>query len=216
MASHPIPQQTKTQLVPLGQAIRALPAQYLKVVTRPSVVSFAEEQGKATWGSIWFQLIALGVVSAALSVLAYLIAPPPLGSVPDVSPSALRILVLILLAGFIAIATPLSFMIAGAVLYWLAKLFKGDGSYLRQVYTLTLFGVPVVLLSSVLMLLPATSSWLPYLPHLYGLMLLVVSHRVVHHLSTWRALVVLLIPLGIVLVLALVGVMLLVTLGQQA
>ena len=46
-----------------------------------------------------------------------------------------------------------------------------------------LFGVPLVLLSSLLQLIPATSSWLPYLPHLYSLVLLVLSLMAVHHLS---------------------------------
>jgi len=97
------------------------------------------------------------------------------------------------------------------VLYRLARLFKGDGSYLQQVYAMTLFGVPLVLLSSLLRLMPATSSWLPYLPHLYSLVLLVLSLRAVHQLSWGRALAVLLIPLGALLVLALVGSILLMT-----
>jgi len=68
-----------------------------------------------------------------------------------------------------------------------------------------------VLLSSVLQLLPATSSWLPYLPHLYSLALLVLSLMAVHHLSWGKALAIVLIPLGIVLVLTLAGTIVLMT-----
>jgi hypothetical protein len=156
-------------------------------------------------------LIALGILSALFSMLAQLIAPPHVGNVPDVSLVTVQTVTTILLALFILVGTPVSFLVAGAVLYWLARLFKGDGSYLQQVYTMTLFGVPLVLLSSLLQLIPATSSWLPYMPHLYSLVLLVLSLRAVHHLSWGKALAILLIPLGIVLVLVLVGSILLMT-----
>ena len=56
-----------------------------------------------------------------------------------------------------------------------------------------LFGVPLVLLSSLLEMFP-TTSWLPSLPLM-----------AVHHLSRGKALVVLLIPPGLVLVLTFVG-----------
>jgi hypothetical protein len=162
-------------------------------------------------GSTWLQLIALGIVSALFSMLAQLIAPPHVGNVTGVSQATLQTVITAMLALFILVGTPLSFLVAGAVLYWLARLFKGDGSYLQQVYTMSLFGVPLVLLSSLLQLIPATSSWLPYLPHLYSLVLLVLSLMAVHRLSWGRALAVLLIPLGALLVLTLVCSILLVT-----
>jgi hypothetical protein len=211
MATKTYQDYTNTHPLPLGQAIRALPAQYLKVITRPSVQSFSSEKGRASWGSTWLQLIALGILSALLSVLAQLLAPPHVGNVPGVSQATVQAVTTTLLALFILVGTPLAFLVAGAVFYWLARLFKGDGPYLQQVYTMVLFGVPLVLLSSVLQLIPATSSWLPYLPHLYNLVLLVLSLMAVHHLSWGKALAILLIPLGIVLVLALAGSILLMT-----
>ena len=151
------------------------------------------------------------MLSALFSMLAQLLAPPHVGNVPGVSRATLQTVATVLLALFILVGTPLAFLVAGAVLYWLARLFKGDGSYLQQVYTLTLFGVPLVLLSFLLQVLPATSSWLPYLPHLYSLVLLVLSLMAVHHLSRGKALAILLIPLGIVLVLTFAGTIVLMT-----
>jgi len=211
MATKTYHDYTNTHPLPLGQVIRALPAQYLKVITRPSVQSFSSEKGRASWGSTWLQLIALGILSALLSVLAQLLAPAHVGNVPGVRPATVQAVTTTLLALFSIVGTPLSFLVAGAVLYWLARLFKGDGSYLQQVYTLTLFGVPLVLLSFLLQLLPATSSWLPYLPHLYSLVLLVLSLMAIHHLSRGKALAIVLIPLGIVLVLTLAGTIVLMT-----
>jgi hypothetical protein len=215
MASKIYHDQTKTYSIPLGQAIRELPAQYLKIITRPSVQTFSAEKGKARWSSVWLQLSALGILSTLLSVLSQLMAPPHVGNVPGVNPATVQAITTTLLALFILFGTPFSFLVAGAVLYWLARLFKGDGSYLQQVYTMTLFGVPLVLLSFLLQLLPATSSWLPYLPHLYSLVLLVPSLMAVHHLSWGKALAILLIPLGIVLVLTFVGTIMLVTVVPQ-
>jgi hypothetical protein len=211
MATKTYQDDTNTLPLSLGQSIRALPAQYLKIITRPSVQSFSSERGKARWSSVWFQLFALGILSAILSVLAQLFAPTHVGNVPGVSPATLQAVTTTLLALFIIVGTPLAFLVAGAVLYWLARLFKGDGSYLQQVYTMTLFGVPLVLLSSLLQLITATSSWLPYLPHLYSLVLLVLLLMAVHHLSRGKALAILLIPPGIVLVLTLAGTILLMT-----
>jgi len=175
------------------------------------VQSFSAEKGKARWGSVWLQLIALGMLSALFSMLAQLLAPPHVGNVPGVSQATLQTVATVLLALFILVGTPLAFLVAAAVLYWLARLFKGDGSYLQQVYTLMLFGVPLVLLGFLLQLLPATSNWLPYLPHLYSLVLLVLSLMAIHHLSWGKALAIVLIPLGIVLVLTLAGTIVLMT-----
>jgi hypothetical protein len=211
MATKTYQDYTNSHPLPLGQAIRALPAQYLKVVTRPSVQSFSSEKGKASWGSTWLQLLALGILSALFSVLAQLLVPPHVGNVPGVSQATVQAVTTTLLALFILVGTPLAFLVAGAFFYWLARLFRGDGSYLQQVYTLTLFGVPMVLLSSLLQLIPATGSWLPYLPHLYSLVLLVLSIMAVHHLSWGKALVIILIPLCAVLVFVLIGASMLMT-----
>jgi hypothetical protein len=84
---------------------------------------------------------------------------------------------------FVLILTPVSFLVAGGILYLLARAFGGNGTFLEQIYTTLLFGVPLVILSFLLQLIPATSSWLPYLPHLYSLVLFVVSLMAVHHLN---------------------------------
>ncbi len=44
--SNQSPTYNITTPLPLGQAMRELPGQYFKVLTRPSVKTFAEEKGK--------------------------------------------------------------------------------------------------------------------------------------------------------------------------
>ncbi len=52
--------------LPLQEAIRELPGQYLRVITKPSTAVFAEEQGKAAWNIVWVQLIALAIITSLL------------------------------------------------------------------------------------------------------------------------------------------------------
>jgi hypothetical protein len=193
----------------LKSPLSALPAQYIKVLTRPAVSTFAEEKEKATWGSSWFQLIALSILSTLLSIPVLMSTPMAVGSVVGMSPAAIQNLATILLSIGVLIGTPLSFLVAGAVFYWLGRAFGGDGSYLQQIYTLVLFGVPMVLLSSLLQLIPATRNWLPYLPHIYSLILLVLSIRAVQHVSLGRAIGILVIALGIAFVLVIIGIVVL-------
>src|SRR5437588_11261297 len=59
--------------LPLAQANRALPRQYFRVLTKPSVVTFAKEMGKASWNMGWVQLIGLCIMPALLDFLSSLI-----------------------------------------------------------------------------------------------------------------------------------------------
>src|SRR3989440_1182854 len=61
--------------LPLGEAIRNLPNQYIKVLTKPGEMSFAEEMGKASWDIVWVQLIGLAVLYTLLGLLGFLISP---------------------------------------------------------------------------------------------------------------------------------------------
>ena len=174
---------------PLGQAIRQLPAQYLKVITRPSVKTFAQEKGKATWSSIWFQLIALSIIGAVLQILSLLISPPVFSSTVSagLSHSTLLTITIVFLAIAEILLTPLSFFVAGAIIYGIARLVGGKGLYREQIYTTLLFGVPLVTLSYLLYLLPVAGGWLIYVPHIYSLVLLFISLKAVHRFGKGEA-----------------------------
>src|SRR5260221_9803277 len=53
----------------LSQAIQALPNQYIKILTKPSVQSFFEEMGKADWAIIWVQLIAIAIAGTIFGLI---------------------------------------------------------------------------------------------------------------------------------------------------
>src|SRR5207253_6490573 len=66
---------TPSAPLPLGEAIRNLPNQYLKVTTRPGPRTFAEEMGKASWDIVWVQLIFYAIITAILGYLSTVISP---------------------------------------------------------------------------------------------------------------------------------------------
>src|ERR1700680_1241285 len=53
--------------LPLGEAVRQLPNQYIKVLTKPSILTFDQEKGKAAWNIVWVQLFILGLAITILS-----------------------------------------------------------------------------------------------------------------------------------------------------
>lgn len=177
--------QTQAPL-PLGQAIRELPGQYIKVLTRPSVKTFEEEKSKASWGINWIQFIGLSIIGAVLQSLGLLISPPTLGnmaSTAGMSSSALLTSIIVFLAILEIILTPVSFLAAGGILFMIARAFGGKGTFREQIYTTLLFGVPLVIASYLLFLIPAAGVWLLYLPHIYSVVLLFISFRAVHRFS---------------------------------
>jgi hypothetical protein len=190
-----------------GQAIRELPGQYFKVLTRPSVTRFAEEMGKVSWGIVWVQLICLAIIDAFLQYVGFLLLPSNVSSIAgtSINPAMLQSITIITVVLLQLVFTPVAFLAVGGILYMIAKAIGGRGTFLEQIYTTLLFGVPLVILSFLLQLIPVTSSWLPYLPHLYSLVLFVVSLMAVHQLSKRKALVVILIPICMLLLLVLVG-----------
>src|SRR5712692_6512115 len=111
--------------LPLGEAIRQLPQQYIKVLTKPSAATFAEEQGKAAWNIVWVQLLVLAVISAVLGYFARLIGssliPTTMGST-TMSPVMQQAAASGSSFGQI-ITVPLFFFIVVGILYLLAKAF---------------------------------------------------------------------------------------------
>ena len=182
--------QTSTPL-PLGEAIRALPGQYIKVLSRPSVTTFVEEKGKATWGIIWAQFIGLAIIGAILQSIGLLISPPNFSSVAGgtggLNYTALLAITIVFFAIFELIGTPVSFLAAGGILFLIAKVFGGKGTYREQIYTTLLFGVPLVIASYLLFLIPVAGWWLLYVPHIYSVVLLVLAMMAVHQFGRVKA-----------------------------
>jgi hypothetical protein len=176
--------------LPLRQAIRQLPGQYIKVAfIKRSAATFAEEQGKASWGSFWFQLIFYTLVSAILVLVAGLIKNP-------VSSGMNLIFTVIFVIIFVIIVSSIFFFIATGIFYLLARAFGGKGTFLAQSYTLLLITVPLGILMTLLNLIPVIGGLVGLGMDVYIVVLSILMIMGVHRLSGGKASAVILIPLA--------------------
>jgi Yip1 domain len=197
--------------LPLGEAIRNLPSQYLKVLTRPGPMTFAEEMGKASWDIVWVQLIGIAIISAILSYLAMLISPFNTSfSNRSINIEAYRSIIAGASFGSI-ILVPLFFFIGVGIYYGLAKAFGGQGRFITQSYTTLLISVPIGIFSGVINLIPIAGSFIALAVSIYSIVLNIFSIMAVHRLSGGKATAVVLIPIGVAVLLACGLIVLLIT-----
>lgn len=189
--------------LPLGEAIRQLPEQYRRVVTKPSAATFAAELGKASWDIVWVQLLIYAVISAIVGYLSTLTNPAFYTVTPGTSgvdPNTIRSLTGSISLGEIVIV-PIGFFIGVGILYLIAKAFRGTGTYLQQSYATLLFDVPLGILSALVLLIPFLGGLLAFALSIYRLVLTVFSIMAVHRLSGGKATAVVLIPVLVVFLL---------------
>src|SRR6266699_958216 len=188
--------------LPLGEAIRQLPNPYIRVLTKPSAATFAEEQGKAAWNIVWIQLIIYAIAAAVLGYLAILISPNQFSTAGSSTLNPGMVQAISLSAGFgLILLVPIFFFIGVGIYYLIAKAFGGQGTFLAQSYTTLLYGVPIGILSSVLRLIPILGSLAAIALGIYGIVLQVFAIMAVHRLSGGKATAVVLIPVAIAFVL---------------
>lgn len=188
--------------LPLGEAIRNLPNQYLKVLTRPGAMTFAEEMGKASWDIVWVQLIAIAIISAILGYFSSLISTGyNLPSSSPISNAALHAIIAGVSFGYI-ILIPLFFFIGQGIIFGLAKAFGGQGRFVVQSYTTLLYYVPIGIVTGIVGLVPYIGNVVVFAAGIYEIVLSIFAIMAVHRLSGGRASAVVLIPIGVAVLLA--------------
>jgi hypothetical protein len=194
--------------LPLGEAIRQLPRQYFKVLTKPSPMTFAEEMGKAAWNIVWVQLIGLGIIYTLLGLLGFAITPATTTTPPTTSGTQ-QIVAMVQLISRISfyvtlgdiVLIPLFFFIVMGIIYALAKAFGGQGKFVTQGYAYLLFDVPLGIISSLLGLLPLAGLFLALGLLIYRIVLAIFSIMAVHRIGGGKASAVVLIPIAVGLIL---------------
>jgi len=193
--AYPPPQATP---LPLEQAIKDLPSQYIKVLTKPSADTFTQEMGKASWNIVWAQLIGYALVSAILSYIASLIMPNPFSTMGPTASNP--IMIQLIHWGFTLGLIPLiiiSFFIGTGIRYLIAKAFRGQGTFLAQGYTDLLFSVPLGILSTLVARVPLLGSLVAFGLGIYVMVLHIFSIMAVHRLSGGKATAVVLLPIAV-------------------
>lgn len=191
-----------------GSAIRELPRQWLRAITRPSPMTFAEEMGKATWPMIWIQLVIYGVVVALFGLLARLITSSSTAVPSGLNGSSAATYQRIISTSqnpaysiLSVILYPLFFLLLMAIFLGMAKAFRGEGNFKTQAYTTLLFTVPLSIVTGLLSLIPILGGFVALGVFVYELVLQIFVMRPVHRLSGGRATAVVLIPWAILFIL---------------
>jgi hypothetical protein len=218
--SHVPPQQAPR---PLEQSLRELPYQYMKVVTKPSAQSFAEETGKANWTIVWVQLLALAVFATILGLIRGAIGLISHSFVNTFGSSASSYIAITVLNGpqqlliasastFTFIVLPMSFFILVGIQYLIAKGFLGQGNFLAQSYATLLYQVPIYAASYVVGLIPIVGAIAGTALYIYGIVLNINVIMAVHRLHGVWATIVVLIPIAMAILLVILYVIVVVAL----
>lgn len=131
-------------------ALFAFPFLSLKMYLLPSPASFAKEQDRVGWSTLWMLLLVFTVVVGAMTWawgrLPRLTQGISLLTLGHVTPQPLSIGVCIALA----VAAPLVLLLVVAFMHWVAKQMGGKGTYRAQCYTVLLVGMVPLLVIAVL------------------------------------------------------------------
>jgi len=201
---YPPPQPTP---LPLDQAIKQLPSQYLKVLTKPSAYTFAQEMNKARWDIVWAQLIGYAVIAAILSYISTLTVPNLFNLTGTITLDSVIIQAIRwgLTLGLIPL-TIIGFFIGTGISYLIAKAFGGRGTFLAQGYTRLLFEVPLGILIGLVSLVPFLGGFAAFGAGIYTIVLNIFSIMAVHRLSGGKATAVVLIPVAVAILLVLISI----------
>jgi hypothetical protein len=189
--------------LPLGQAIRELPNQYWRVLTRPSSATMTDEMNKASWDIVWIQLIVFSIIEAILNYLT-LQASPNLLNFPGISLTAADRQALMLVTSIVSIfIAPIVFFVIVGAFYLMARAFGGRGAFLPQSYTIALVHIPLSIISGLLVFIPVANlgTLLFFVLFVYRLVLYGNSVIAVHRLNRGKATLVVLIPVFVFFVL---------------
>ncbi|HLX58641.1 MAG TPA: Yip1 family protein [Ktedonobacteraceae bacterium] len=177
-----------TSTSPLSAALLRLPQHYFKAVLKPSVGTFTQDEGSASWSLVWIQLLVWSILDAALGVLVNLI------SRPTTSTPFLRFFALATSYGLVVLVPMLFFLLMGIV-YLLSRYLGGQGTFLEQCNVSLYIQAPLGILSKLLALIPGVGRILNSILSLYGIVIQVFAFMAVHRLSRGKAIATILIPL---------------------
>ncbi len=188
---------------------------------------FRREAPRASGSNTVISVLIMGVISAVISVIvsavgggvAAMMAPAEMrgAAVAAAGGAAIQNLVCCAMLGpFVSLVL---FYLSNGVLYVLARIFGGQGDFGQQAYLQSLYGAPIGVVTTVLSIL----SVIPVGEFIWGLASLVVGAysfvltvrmlKVVHNMTTGRAVAALLVPMIILVLIPCVIIMMMILMG---
>ncbi|HZR40056.1 MAG TPA: Yip1 family protein [Ktedonobacteraceae bacterium] len=185
----------------LGETLRQLFGQYRRVLSQPGASTFVAELPKASWDNILTQLLLMSVIDAGILFLDQLL---------NIRTFLTQILfiqhfVLPVILGFNLI----SFFLWTGLTHFVARGFKGVGTYKDHCYGYVLILVPVNIASALLSSIPGVGVQIAALAGIYSFVLQVLMMMGVQRLNWTRATLTLLLSSFILIVLAMLLAMIL-------
>jgi hypothetical protein len=178
----------------LGETLRQLFWQYRRVLSQPGASTFVAQLPKASWDSILTQLLLLSVFDAAILFLDQLLNIRTfLSQILFIQHFALPVIL-----GF----NLLAFFVWASLTHFVARGFKGVGTYKDHCYSYALILVPVNIASALLSFIPGIGVQLAAIPGIYSFVLQVLMMMGVQRLSWSRATASLLLSSFILIVVA--------------
>lgn len=159
---------------------------WIPALTKPAE-TFSKQKGKASLGDALISMALAGLVGGAVGGLLAGIVGLIAGAIGG-----------LLVSGLVV---PL---VMNAVVWVMAKLLGGKGSYSDQFYLYSLFGAPVMLVSGVLSIVPIVGGLIGGLLSLYSLYPLTMALKQVHGFDTMKAVIAWLVPGIIVAIIAVI------------
>lgn len=159
----------------IGETLRQLFGQYRQVLSQPGASTFVAELPKASWDNILTQLLLLSVADAAILFI---------GQLLNISTFLSQILFIQRFALPVILGINLvSFFLWTGLTYFVARGFKGVGTYKDHCYGYALILVPVSIASGLLSFVPDIGRELAALPAIYGFVLQVLMMMGVQRLN---------------------------------
>jgi len=182
-----------------------IPGLWFKVIQMTEEF-FAQEAPRASGSNVLISVVILAVVSAILSAISSAISSLIGSSFQmDFLPPEYRSIVATGVGGSVMtalcsglIVTVVGFYLGNGLIYLGSRIFGGSGDFGTQVYLQSLVAVPVGIASGLVGLVPCVGSLIGLVLAIYGLVLSVRVIKVVHNLTTGKALAAILVP-GLVL-----------------
>lgn len=186
-----------------GFSLQHLVARWQAVLLEPSLAKFDAQRREANWQTVWFSLLGLAIVQAAVAIFqqaealywnTFVTAPPldqfmrdmGVHNLPRLHPGVNGLEAFVnAFVGF--------FLLAGLV-YLAAKLVGGVGTFLEHTYVLVLVYVPLQMIASGAGLFPVLGGLMAAAAAIYLLVLTVMAISAVHRLSVGTSILVAILP----------------------
>ncbi|MBN2203212.1 MAG: YIP1 family protein [Candidatus Aenigmarchaeota archaeon] len=161
-----------------------------EVLTKPKE-TFKKERKNASLGNAAKNFFVASIISA-LMVLVSSYTNPEMSVLPEFWEYMIVLL--------IPISVLASFAMSG-IYYVIARLLDGKGNYATQTWLMSVYTVPITLISSLITLIPYVDL-LSIFVGLYSLYLLTLSFKETHKFNTGRAIMTWIIPFMLIIVVA--------------